>query len=279
MNHKLRFFHHSIVVGCIGWWAFACGDERKAAHPHLSQLTGASQEVLGGKAVKEWQLHEGQSVQLKSGAALTLIKVRDDSRCAEGNLCFRDERLVAEFLLETTKRRRSVYLGLNRDEHELIVEGQAIQLVAISPNLTVDRIPEPSYRVSIRQTTAKIAVDLEKELEGIRLATLYNPDLGVIELEFINGQASLIRDANRCQVDAFGDRFACTKMAVFRSNVGFQLMEQSVNKYLYQLTGIQGFSFVVDHSYNIPSYRLLVQRDDYVSVEALLPIQKVKQLP
>lgn len=277
MNEKSIFFRHVIVITCIGWWLFGCGQERKSPSG-LSQVTIGREESLAGQVMKEWQLRDQQSVRLKSGATLTFLKVRGDSRCADGVLCFYEDRVMVEFLLETAKRRRVLYLSLQEGEQTMVIEGQAIHLVAVTPSSPIGQSQDTSYLVTLRYSNAKSKIDPQQELEGLRLASLYNPSLGVIELEFIGGQASLIRDANRCRLDSFGDRYACTKIAIFRTTVGFQLMEQSANKYLYQLTGIDGFSFVVDRSFSIPSYRLLVQHDDYVSVEALIPIQKLKQL-
>lgn len=144
------------------------------------------------------------------------------------------------------------------------------------PNLTSSWVSDSSTDTTVHR---EWQYKLHQDLEGLRLASLYSHELGVFELELIQGELALIRDPNRCRLDAFGDRFACTKMAVFRTKVGLRLQDEREGKYLFQLTGVEGYFFVVDHSYQTPSYRLKILRGDREFVEALIPVQRIKQIP
>lgn len=257
----------SVLIG-------ACGEERPATS---SPLQKTYQEASA--AVKEWLMSEGQSVLLTPNTTLNLIKIRKDSACMDTSLCFRDGNSFAEFLLNTPKQRRTVRMTVGKTGQDtLFVDGIAIEIRDIYFAAGKDQ-QGSTNRVLLRQTPAQSKLDLFKHLEGLRLASLYSHQLGIFELEFIHGEVALIRDPNRCWLDAFGERFACTKMAIFRTRVGLRFMEQSQNKYLFQLTGVEGYFFVVDHSYPIKSYRLIIHQDDKEFVEALMPIQRIKQIP
>lgn len=266
-----------LILGLL-WFLPACGEERKAQQLDLSQLAKESQNALEKKQRSEWALSEGQTVLLRSGETLTMLRVTEDSRYLKGSSTS-DGRVVADFLLVSTDgKRRKFSLGMGlASTSAVVLGGHTIELLAVSSPPAISS--QVNYQVYLRKSLAKTSIEPTQHLEGLRLATLYQPKLGVVELEFLHGEASLIRDPNRCRIDAFGDRSACTKLAVFRTTVGFRFMEQNEDKFLYQLTGVEGLSFVIDQSFEYPSYRLIVEQEGQAEVIALLPVQKVRQLP
>jgi hypothetical protein len=276
-----RLFHIILPLLLLpfGIAGLGCGDE---AHPHsVMDLRQASPSITLDR--REWTQLPGESVELQTGGQLRLAGITENSRCPADAFCVWQGRIVFKFIWTQADQQQHVYfLGLGPDTEQQVQLGTTIIRLKDVHQLTSpeDQPSSPKILAVLESQTRQPDDSPLDELAGVRLTSLYDSRLGVMEFEFLNGKISLIEDRNRCRIDQFGDRSACTKKAVLRTEIDLVLESFRNKKFRYRIRQAEGLWFVADRSTQPASYRLVLRNDKTNSrtVKALIPVQRIKMI-